>query len=143
MARGIPREVVDHFRRVPLFSLLSAKSLRAVIHAATDLEVKAGKVLVTEGDRDRDLFVITRGEAAVARRGRKLSTLGPGDFFGEFALLCGGERSATVTAATDMRVMVLAWREMGSLVGSDAALARRMLETMAKRVRQTERSLTH
>ena len=43
-----------------LFSLLSAKSLRAVIHAATDLEVKAGKVLVTEGDRDRDLFVITR-----------------------------------------------------------------------------------
>ena len=47
-----------------------------------------------------------------------------------------------MTAATDMRVMVLAWREMGSLVGSDAALARRMLETMAKRVRQTERSLT-
>jgi CRP-like cAMP-binding protein len=135
--------VIDHFRRVPLFSLVSTKSLRAVIHAATDLDVKAGKVLVTEGDHDRDLFVITRGEATVARGRRKLSTLGPGDFFGEVALLCGGERSATVTAATDMRVMILAWREMRSLVGSDGALARRMLETMAKRVRQTERSLTH
>src|SRR5437867_984056 len=102
MAKGIPIEVLDHFRRVPLFSSLSRKSLRAIVGAATELDVRAGKVLVREGSGDRELYVILRGEAVVSKGARRLNTLTVGDYFGEFALLAQQPRSATVTAATDM-----------------------------------------
>src|SRR5690349_20693638 len=106
MARGIPSEVIKHFQSVPLFKDVSKKGLRSIVAAASDVDVRAGKVLVEEGDFGRHLYVILGGEALVTRGDRRLARLGPGDWFGELAFLDGSPRSATVTAGTDMRVMV-------------------------------------
>jgi voltage-gated potassium channel len=139
---GIPSEVLEHFRRIPLFSLVSRSALRAVVHAATEVDEPAGKVLVGEGETDRDMFVITRGEAVVSRGGHPVVTLGPGDFFGEFALLTGSPRSASVIASTDVRVMVLSWREMKDVLKQEPRLAHPLLQAVAKRIRQSDRSDT-
>jgi len=143
LARGIPSEVIRHFQAIPLFESLSRKGLRTIIQAATEVDVSSGKILVREGGYDRDLYVITRGEARVTMGGRKLSILGPGDFFGELALLDRARRSATVTAATDMRVMILGPADMEAVLKREPVLATYLLEAMAKRVRQNERSLQH
>jgi CRP-like cAMP-binding protein len=142
MARGgIPSQVIRHFQAIPLFSSVSKKGLRTIVSAATEVDVNAGRVLVREGGYDRDLFVITRGEARVTKGGRKLATLGVGDFFGELAFLDRAQRSATVTAATDMRVMVLGPREMDVVLGREPVLVKALLEAMAKRIRNNERAL--
>jgi CRP/FNR family cyclic AMP-dependent transcriptional regulator len=141
--RGIPSEVIKHFQSVPLFASVSKDGIRSIVSASTEVDVRSGRVLVREGDFDRDLYVITRGEATVFQRGRKLAMLGPGDFFGELAFLERSPRTATVTAATDMRLMVLSHREMAEIVEREPAVARRMLEALARRVRANERSLRH
>jgi CRP-like cAMP-binding protein len=142
LARGIPHEVIRHFQLVPLFSSVSKKGLRAIVSAATELDVPAGKTLVTEGEHDRYLYVLTRGTALVTKGGRKLNELVPGDFFGELAFLSGSPRSATVKAYSDVRVLILGPRELDVIVAKEPAIARKLLEAMAKRVHQNERSPT-
>lgn len=142
MARGIPSEVVRHFSRVPLFAGVSKKGLRAVVQAATEVDLRAGKTLVREGERGRELYVILRGTADVTRGGRKLSELVPGDFFGEMALLNPAPRNATVIARTDMRVMVLGPREMDVIVEREPSVAKQLLAAMAQRVRTSKPSAT-
>jgi CRP/FNR family cyclic AMP-dependent transcriptional regulator len=144
VTRGIPSEVVHRFQRVPLFQSISQKSLRAIVSAAVEVDVPAGKVLVREGEHGRELYVILRGTAEVERGGRKLRELTPGEFFGEMALLHPSPRSATVTARTDMRVMVLGAREMEVVLDRERSLSKRLLEAMAQRVRQVEQgSVSH
>ena len=144
MARGIPSEVIRHFQSVPLFAQVHKRGLRAIVRAATEVDVPAGQVLVREGDHGRELYVIVRGTALVTRAGRKLRELIPGDYFGELAFLQPAPRSATVTAKSDMRVMVLDSRAMDVVVEEEPLIARRLLGTMAERLRQVERtSPTH
>ncbi|HEV8420839.1 MAG TPA: cyclic nucleotide-binding domain-containing protein [Actinomycetota bacterium] len=143
MPRGIPKEVIQHFQAVPLFGAVSAKSLRSIVQAATEVDVQAGKVLVREGEWGREMYVILRGTAEVTRDGRRLRELVPGDFFGEMAFLSPAPRTATVTARSDMRVMVLDSRAMGGVVEKEPAVARRLLSAMADRIRATERSASH
>jgi CRP/FNR family cyclic AMP-dependent transcriptional regulator len=143
VARGIPSDVIRHFQAIPLFSALPRKSIRSVVQAAAEADVRAGKVLVREGDHGREMYVVISGTALVTQRGRKLSELVPGDFFGEMAFLSPAPRSATVTAYSDMRVMVLGPREMDVIVEREPAIARRLLEAMAKRVQRSEKSLSH
>jgi CRP/FNR family cyclic AMP-dependent transcriptional regulator len=143
MARGIPKDVIKHFQAVPLFSSVSANGLRSIIHAATEVDVPAGKVLVREGENGREMYVILRGTADVTKGGRKLRELIPGDFFGEMAFLAPAPRTATVTARSDVRVMVLDARAMGAVVEREPVVARRLLQAMAERIRSTERSATH
>jgi len=141
--RGIPSDVINHFKAVPLFSAVSAKGIRAIVGAATEVDVRAGAALVREGEFGRELYVIIQGEAVVSQAGKRLGRLGPGDFFGELAFLDRSRRSASVTARSDMRVMVLGPREFDVIVGQEPAIARRLLEAMARRIRQNERSLQH
>jgi CRP/FNR family cyclic AMP-dependent transcriptional regulator len=143
MPRGIPKEVIKHFQTVPLFSSVSRDGLRALIQAATEVDVREGSVLVSEGEWGREMYVILRGTADVTKAGRKLRELIPGDFFGEMAFLSPAPRTATVTARSDMRVMVLDSRAMGAVVEKEPAVARRLLAAMAERIRMTERSTTH
>jgi CRP-like cAMP-binding protein len=143
MARGIPREVLRHFQAIPLFSAVSKKGLRAIVQAGSEVDVPAGRDLVREGEVSRHLFVIRTGAAEVIRGGRKVAELGAGDFFGELSFLDGSPRSATVRAKTDMTVVILGPREMEVIVEREPAIAVRLLEAMARRVRQSERSLRH
>lgn len=138
MARGIPSEVIEHFKRVPLFASVSKKGLRQIVSAASEVDVPAGTQLVAQGEHGRELYVILRGAAEVKVSGRKVSELTPGDFFGELAFLHPAPRSATVTARTDMRVMVLDSRSMEVIVEREPAIARRLMLAMAIRIRSNE-----
>ncbi len=138
MARGIPSEVIRHFQAVPLFASVSKKGIRGLVQAADEVDLAAGKVLVREGEWGRHLYVILRGTAEVTKEGKKIRELVPGDFFGEIAFITGAQRYATITARSDMRVMVLGPNQLEVIMEHEPALAKRMLETMAKRVQSNE-----
>jgi CRP/FNR family cyclic AMP-dependent transcriptional regulator len=94
-------------KEVPFFKSLSKKELKAVAQQTDELDVSSGKQLATEGDFGHEFFIIQRGRAEVLRGGEKIAELGPGDFFGEIALLREDRRTATVKASEPMSVIVM------------------------------------
>jgi CRP-like cAMP-binding protein len=142
MTRGVPAEVVESFGRIPLFSGLSRRALRSVASAATELEVRAGTVIVQEGKSDRFLYVLVEGSAEVTKGGRRRDRIEPGEFFGELAFLDAGPRSATVTATSDCRLLILSPREMDALIHAEPSLALGMIEVLARHLRAAGRSNT-
>ena len=124
---------------VPLFSACTQRELRRIASLADEVEVPQGKVLTRQGAPGWECFVITRGLAKATMRGRGSSTLRPGAFFGEMALLDQGPRSATVTAETDMHLLVLSSRDFSALVEEVPSVARRIMRGLAERLREAER----
>ena len=94
-------------KSVPLFAGLSKRERELVARFADETDVPAGKVLTKEGGPSKEFFVITSGSATVTRDGAKVGHLAPGDFFGEIGILRSEPRTATVTADTPMRLLVL------------------------------------
>ena len=135
---------LDHLGRVPIFSACSKKELEKVARASDEIHVEAGHVLVEEGKPGHEFFLILDGTANVLRNGRKIATLGRGQYFGELSLLDRGPRSATVKAATDLDVLVLGQREFGGVLDSVPALSRKLLAAMASRLREADtKALAH
>jgi len=99
-----------------------------------DLEVPAGKVLCREGEAGREFFVIVEGEVEVTKGARSLGTGGPGDFFGEIALVERAPRTATVTARTPLRFFVLTSQSFWSLLDRSPGVERKVLRALARRV---------
>jgi CRP-like cAMP-binding protein len=97
----------DRLKDVPFLSHLKKKEMDVIAQHADELDVRAGKVLVKQGDVGDTFFVIEEGSAEVVRDGARITELGPGDFFGELALLEEDRRTATVTATTPMEVIVM------------------------------------
>lgn len=109
------RKYVDRLGRVEFFSECSQHELRAIASFCTPLEVRAGRVL-TEQDADgRECFVVMQGHAVVERNGVIVGHIVDGSIIGEIALLGDGQRTATVTAATDMTLLVFSRTEFGAL----------------------------
>jgi CRP/FNR family transcriptional regulator, cyclic AMP receptor protein len=92
---------------VPFFRTMSKKELAVVAQQTDEIDVPAGKVLAREGDFGDEFFMIDDGTAEVTRGGERIAELGPGDFFGELALLEAERRNATVTATSPMRLIVM------------------------------------
>ena len=130
---------VDLLRRVGLFSACSRKELKEVASLATPVEATEGEVLAREGKPGSELFVIASGSARVTLRGKDLATLYPGDAFGEMALLDGGPRGATVTAETPMSLYVLGPREFSTLLEDVPAIGRKILSSLARRLRDVQK----
>jgi CRP/FNR family transcriptional regulator, cyclic AMP receptor protein len=105
----------DALGRCPLFSSLQRSDLVQLAKVTEDLEVEEGKVLAREGEIGQEFFVIVEGEVSVTKDGQEIRRLGPGDFFGEIALLQDVRRTATVTAATQLRFFVLTRQGFRSL----------------------------
>ena len=141
MDRG--RRKADILAKVLLFSGCDRKELMSIASLATEVEVPEGKVLAKEGQPGREFYVILDGKAAVQIGGAEVATLGPGDFFGEMALLDQGPRVATVTASSPMEVAVLDPREFSTLVEEHPGVARKILKVLAQRLRDSEKSPTH
>lgn len=97
----------DQLKDVPFFSSLSKRELTEVAQQTDELDVPEGKSLAREGDFGHEFFVIVDGTAEVVRGDARLAELGPGDFFGEMALVGEERRMATVTAKSPMRVLVM------------------------------------
>jgi CRP/FNR family transcriptional regulator, cyclic AMP receptor protein len=126
-----------------LFSSCSAKELRMLRRASAEVTVSKGKELVKEGSIGREFFFILEGTASVRRNNRRVATLGPGQYFGELALLDRRPRSASVVSDTDMRLLVLGQREFAGVVEAIPSLSRKLLATMAARLRDADARAYH
>jgi CRP/FNR family cyclic AMP-dependent transcriptional regulator len=140
--RPLGRRGADVLSTVPLFAGLSRRHLRKLAERADEVEYRAGETIVDAGALGGAFYVILEGEGKVAKGGRTLARLGPGDFFGELALLDGGPRLASVTAATPMLTIRLFKRAFDRLVQEEPAVAARMLAELAARLRGVEKSMT-
>jgi CRP/FNR family transcriptional regulator, cyclic AMP receptor protein len=128
---------------VPLFSACSRAELNRIASLVDQLEAPAGKVLAQEGDPGWEFFVIAEGKAKATSKGRKVASFGPGSFFGEMSLLDEGPRSATVSAETDVQLLVLTSRSFSTLIADNPSVSRKLLRGMAERLRGAERAPTH
>jgi len=130
---------LDLIRSVPLFEHCSKKDLQQIAQTADEIDLRAGKVLIEEGERGREFFVIVSGEVEVRRKGRKLATLGPGSFVGEMALLSKIPRTATVTAVTPLDVLVITDRAFLDLLDKVPELWPKVAQALAERVGANEK----
>ena len=124
--------------QVPLFSACSKKELQTLAKRAEERHVPAAAVLVREGAMGDAFYVIVSGEAEVERSGKIVARIGPGAFFGDLALLDKAPRNATVTARTDMDLIVLGQREFSALLDESGGFARKLLVGLAHRLREMD-----
>jgi CRP/FNR family transcriptional regulator, cyclic AMP receptor protein len=130
-----PTELI---KRVPLFSDLDKRELESLARTFKERHVSAGETVVNEDSGAAGFFVIEDGTAKVTVHGEERGTLKAGDYFGEIALIDEGARTATVTADSDMRLYGLTFWEFRPLVEQNASIAWKLLQTLARRLRQAE-----
>jgi CRP/FNR family cyclic AMP-dependent transcriptional regulator len=129
---------IEHLAGIRLFGRCTRRQLHEVAKRTTEVDAARGAVLCREGETGRECFVVREGEAVVTIGGDDVATLGPGDVFGELALLDGGPRAATVTATTDMHLIVLSRPEFDELLAEVPIVSRRILEALAARLRAAD-----
>jgi CRP/FNR family transcriptional regulator, cyclic AMP receptor protein len=124
--------------KIWLFSTSSTKDLRMIRKALEEVTVPAGRMLTEQGTIGREFFLIVEGQASVKRNNRKVATLGPGQYFGELALLDRRPRSASVISDTEMVLLVLGQRQFNAVLDAIPALSRKLLAAMATRLRESD-----
>jgi CRP/FNR family transcriptional regulator, cyclic AMP receptor protein len=124
--------------KIWLFSTSSAKDLRMIRKALEEVTVPAGRLLTEQGTIGREFFLIVDGQASVRRNNRKVATLGPGQYFGELALLDRRPRSASVVSDTEMTLLVLGQRQFNAVLDAVPALSRKLLAATATRLRESD-----
>jgi CRP/FNR family transcriptional regulator, cyclic AMP receptor protein len=132
---------LDLLGKVSLFSSCSQAELKELAKITTEMDASAGTVLCREGGAGHTCFVVIDGDAAVTIDGEQVDQVGPGGFFGEMALLDGGPRVATVTATTDMRLLVLSRPEFSRLLADVPSVSRKMLTAVGARLRAAHAQL--
>ena len=126
---------VETLKKVPLFADLDRKELQDLADSMHERRVAAGDVVVEQGAAGAGFFVVDQGVAEVTVDGDPVRTIGPGDYFGEIALLTGSDRTATVTAQTDMLCFGLTTWDFKPLVESNSGIAWKLLTAMARKLR--------
>lgn len=134
------RQAVARLRDLDLFAGCPAHQLRPVDGLLTEITVDAGRELTREGLDGVEFMVIVDGCASVHRGDEELALLGPGDFFGELALVGDGIRTATVTALTPTRMFVLGATEFRRLCEIAPSVRGRILTAAAERTHQLARA---
>jgi CRP/FNR family transcriptional regulator, cyclic AMP receptor protein len=125
---------VELIARVPLFAGLAKRELGQVASIADEIDLPADKVLIREGERGREFFVLLEGEAEVTRKGKKLATRRAGEFFGEVALVSNLPRIATVKTSKPVRVLVIRDVDFRALLQRTPAIAVKVLQAVADRL---------
>jgi CRP-like cAMP-binding protein len=135
LGRGLRRDQkVELIRGVPLFSRCSKKELAEIAHIADEIDLPAGKDFIRQGERGREFFVVLEGDVAVTRDGKTIQNRGAGDFFGEIALVSKVPRTATVTAKTPVRALVITDRDFRTLLDHSPDIQVKVLEALAERL---------
>lgn len=129
--------------KVPLFAGCGPRDLGELERLADEVTVRPGKVLTKEGAAAHEFFVILEGNVDISRGDKKLATLGPGDFFGELAMLGRVPRTATATATTPARLLVVGHREFTSLLASQPAIRDKVLRAVARWISELSPSRTN
>lgn len=128
----------DTIAGVPLFAGLNRRALERIANSFKERRFPAGSSLSREGQSGAGFFIIAEGTGKVAVGGEERGSLGPGDYFGEIALIDEGVRSATITAETDMTCYGLTPWEFRPIVESDSSVAWKLLQALAQKVRAAE-----
>ena len=131
---------VDRLKSIDQFRACTKAQLRGVARLAEHVRVDRGETLVREGQSDRELFLILTGTVEVTQAGRRVNTLGACDFFGELGALNRGPRSATVTALSDVELLVIGPRELDSLT-QIPGFRNALMKRMANRLRTVDARL--
>jgi CRP/FNR family cyclic AMP-dependent transcriptional regulator len=125
---------LDLLRSIPLFCDCSRSELREIALVADEIAVPSGTALTREGETGMELVVIVDGEASVTRRGRKINTVGSGDFVGEIALVSDTPRTATVRTTTPTEALVLTRRDFRTLMKRMPSIQLKVLDALARRL---------
>jgi CRP/FNR family transcriptional regulator, cyclic AMP receptor protein len=133
-------EKVELLKRTALFARCTKAELIEVALSADELAAPEGDKLTEEGRRGREFFVLVEGAVVVERGGRKLAHLGPGDWFGEIAILTFKPRTATVTAISPVRLLVISDRAFRRVVETTPRIALTVLRSVAERLEHDARS---
>jgi CRP-like cAMP-binding protein len=128
----------DQLRGVQMFSACTDKELAQIARACDELTVEAEATVVEEGSAGEGFYLIVSGEAEVTRGGQRVATVGPGGYFGELSLLDEAPRNASVIALTKMNLLQLKRREFSAVLDSWPGVAHKLLEQMARRLRQAD-----
>ena len=123
-----------HLAEVPMFSACTKKELTELSRHAEEMRFAEGEVLVKEGAKAEEFFVIVSGKARVERGGREIAVLGVGDYFGELALLDKAPRNATITAVSPVEVFVLSQRAFRGLLAEVPTMSWKLMTGMARRL---------
>lgn len=132
------KRVIPLLQKTPIFANTSPASLKAMLKSAVEKTVKAGDKLVKKGETGAGFYLILDGRTEVVADGEKLAEFGPGDFFGELAVIDGAPRTADVIAKTDTTCLVVTQWAMRSIISAHSEIALSMLEELVRRLRATD-----
>jgi CRP/FNR family transcriptional regulator, cyclic AMP receptor protein len=125
---------VELIRHAPLFANCSKRELEEIAHLADEIDLNEGKEMTRQGAPGREFFVLLEGEAEVTKDGRAINQLSGGDFFGEIALVSDTPRTATVTATTPVRALVITDRSFRRLLKDQPEIQNKVLSALAARL---------
>jgi CRP/FNR family transcriptional regulator, cyclic AMP receptor protein len=125
---------IDLIRKVPLFARCSRAELKEIALLADEIDLHEGTEMTREGAPGREFFVLLDGTADVKKKSRRVNTLGPGDFFGEIALVSREPRTATVIATSPVRALVITDRSFRRLLDDAPKVQTKVMEAMAQRL---------
>ena len=125
---------VDLIKAVPLFEECSKRDLNEIAGIADEIDLREGKELTKEGKQGREFFILIEGEADVKKGSRRINRLGPGDFFGEISLVTRRPRTATVTATTPVRALVITDRSFRTLLEHQPEIQGKVMSALAARL---------
>lgn len=131
-------DTVEALRQVPLFAEIERRDLDRLAQLFRERTFKEGATVTVEGEPGVGFFVITEGSAEVSVGGERRGSLGPGDSFGETALIDEGPRSATIVAATDLRCLALSAWDFRPFVEEHPPVAWALLRTLVQRLREAQ-----
>jgi CRP-like cAMP-binding protein len=124
----------DALRGAPLFEGLSKKNLVELARVTDDIQVPAGTVLCKEDTLGREFYVLVEGTVEVTQGGKVIATRGAGEFVGEIALLTSARRTATVTATTPVRCLILMRGDFRRVLDENRDIERKVMTTLAERL---------
>jgi CRP-like cAMP-binding protein len=133
-------DAAELLKRVPLFSDLDGKELQQIASSMKPRTFSAGQQIAVEGESGVGFFVIEDGHAKVTVAGDEVRTLGPGDYFGEVALITQGARTATVTADTELKTYGMTFWDFRPLVEDTPGIAWKLLQSAVKQYDQSQQS---
>ena len=128
----------DTIARVPLFQGLQKRDLERIANSFKERRYKSGDAIASEGHGGAGFFIVGEGTAKVDVGGREVAKLGPGDYFGEIALIDEGARTASVTAETDMTCYAMTLWEFRPIVETDARIAWQLVQALAHKLREAD-----
>jgi CRP-like cAMP-binding protein len=125
---------VELLKGVPLFAHCSKAELRWIARVADEIYLREGRVLIREGERGGEFFVLLEGAVDVSRKGQKIGALKPGDFFGEIALVSDRPRNATVAAEAPTRLLVITGRDFRYVMRELPSIRLKVLRAVVERL---------